>query len=78
MPAFDPQRLPEDVERLVEGHQYLYVLLSYDQGYEEDVYQYFEHNFERTSSSSPSPGMRLLVYRVGYSDALPVGDPGGA
>jgi mannosyltransferase len=74
MPAFDPAALPEDVDSFVQGHQYVYLLLSYDQGYEEEVFQYFERNFENTDSFNPSPGLRLLVYRVGYSDALPAGD----
>ena len=74
MPPFDAAQLPRDVEALSEGHQYLYVLLSYDQGYEEQVFQYFERRFERTASSSPSPGMRLLVYRVGYSELPPAGE----
>jgi hypothetical protein len=74
MPAFDPAQLPLDVESLAAGHQYVHVLLSYDQGYEEDVLQYFQNNFEQTASYEPSPGLRLLVYRVGYSEALPVGD----
>ena len=74
IPEFDPAELPEDVETFVEGHQYVYLLLSYDQGYEEEIFQYFEGNFERTASSTPSPGLRLLVYRVGYSEALPAGE----
>ena len=74
MPAFDPAALPGYVESFVQGHQYVHLLLSYDQGYEEEVFQYFERNFEKTDSFSPSPGLRLMVYRVGYSDALPAGD----
>lgn len=74
LPPFDPAQLPLDVESMAAGHQYIYLLLSYDQGYEEEIYQYFQQNFERTAAYEPSPGMRLLVYRVGYSDRLPVGD----
>lgn len=74
MPAFDAADLPGDVDEFVEGHQYVHLLLSYDQGYEEEIFQYFERTFERTRSVRPSPGMRLLVYRVGYSEALPAGE----
>ncbi|SDX63178.1 hypothetical protein SAMN05661080_00666 [Modestobacter sp. DSM 44400] len=69
-----PPQLPRDPGQPRQGHQYIYLLLSYDQGNEEDVYQYFARNFQQTASYEPSPGMRLLVYRVGYSEALPVGD----
>ena len=74
IPAFDPVGLREDVTAFVEGHQYVYLLLSYDQGYEEEVFQYFEGNFERTASVNPSPDLRLLVYRVGYGEAPPAGE----
>lgn len=74
LPAYRPAELPDDVRSFTQGHQYLYLLLSYDQGYEKDVFQYFETHFQKTASYTPSPGMRLLVYRVGYSQARPVGD----
>ncbi|MEX5720927.1 glycosyltransferase family 39 protein [Geodermatophilus maliterrae] len=74
MPPFDADQLPLEVESLADGHQYVYLLLSYDQGYEEDVFQYFQRNFEQTAAYTPSAGMRLLVYRVGYSEALPAGE----
>jgi len=73
-PSFDPATMPAQVQSLAAGHQYVYLLLSYDQGYEDDIYQYFASNYELTASTSPSPGLRMLVYRVGYSEALPVGD----
>jgi mannosyltransferase len=73
-PAFDSEQLPEQVAALAEGHQFVYLVLSYDQGYQEEVYQYFAHHYEQTAAYTPSPGLRVLVYRVGYSEALPVGD----
>jgi mannosyltransferase len=76
-PAFDPAQLPEQVASLAEGHQYVHLLLSYDQGYEEDVFQYFQQNFEQTASYEPSPGLRLLVYRVGYDELPPAGELAG-
>ena len=76
-PGFDPAQLPEQVESLTEGHQYLYLLLSYDQGYEDEVFQYFQGNFEQAATYEPSPGLRLLVYRVGYSELAPAGELDG-
>jgi hypothetical protein len=72
-PAFDPAQLPTQVQTLARGHQYVYLVLSYDQGYEETVYQYFAHNYEQTAAYTPSPGIRVLVYRVGYAESLPIG-----
>jgi mannosyltransferase len=76
-PAFDSDQLPEQVAALTEGHQYIYLLLSYDQGYEDEVLQYFQQRFERAASYEPSPGMRLLVYRVNYDEFTPAGELAG-
>nr|WP_275585884.1 glycosyltransferase family 39 protein [Geodermatophilus sabuli] len=73
-PAFDSAQLPADVDSFAQGHQYVYLLLSYDQGYEDEVYQYFDRHLERAASHRLSPGMQLLVYRVGYSEAPPAGE----
>ncbi|WNV75880.1 glycosyltransferase family 39 protein [Geodermatophilus sp. DSM 44513] len=76
-PAFDAAALPGQVDSLIAGHQYLHLVLSYDQGYEEQVFQHFEGRFERISSQELSPGLRLLVYRVGYSELPPAGQLDG-
>lgn len=68
IPAFEPSKLDEQAKRTNKGHQYVYLLLSYDQGYQEDIYQYYERNFENTVSRQFSPDLQLHVYRVGYSN----------
>lgn len=72
IPAFDAQALPEQVAALNKNHQYVYLLLSFDQGYEDTIYQYYERRFEKVDSQQLSPGLRLLVYRVGYSPLKPL------
>lgn len=76
-PAFDPTQLAEQVTSLTQGHQYVYLLLSYDQGYEQDIFRYFQRNFAQTATYEPSPGLRLLVYRVNYSELTPAGELDG-
>lgn len=68
IPAFDPGKLDQQVKQANKGHQYVYLLLSYDQGYQEDIFQYYEQNFENTVSRRFSPDLELHVYRVGYSN----------
>lgn len=74
IPAFEPAKLDEQVKQVNKSHQYVYLLLSYDQGYQEDIYQYYERNFENTISRRFSPDLQLHVYRVGYSDAPTAGE----
>jgi len=66
IPAFSEERLPEEVNRLKESHDKAYVLLSYDQGYEEKIRLYFDKNFERIETKTFSPGLNLYVYRLRY------------
>lgn len=66
LPAFKEAELPDQVGKLIADHQYAYVVLSYDQGYEEKIRTYFDTHFERVSVRSYSAGLDLYVYRVGY------------
>ncbi len=74
IPAFSSAELPGQVRGLATSHQYVYLLLSSDQGYQEEVYQYFEQRYENTFSRQFSPDLQLEVYRVGYSQLPKVED----
>ena len=73
IPAFNAAELPGQVSQLNKNHQYAYVLLSFNQGYEDQIYQYYQRHFEHTSSQRLSPDLRLEVYRVGYNELKPLG-----
>jgi mannosyltransferase len=67
IPGFDKNKLPDEVTALKIGHEKAWVLLSYDQGYEEDIRLYFENNFERIGDVKEfSPGLKLYQYRLRY------------
>jgi mannosyltransferase len=68
--AFNAAELPAQVDALKEGHDYIYLVLSYDQGYEQEIRTYFRDHFELVSQKTYSPKLDLLVYRVGYHEPL--------
>lgn len=68
--AFDAAKLPEELKTVREGHEYIYMILSYDQGYEEDILEYFKNNLELVRMETYSPKLDLLVWRVGYADPI--------
>ncbi len=70
LPTFSKDKLPDEVNRLKKGHDYIYLILSYDQGYENDIRLYFRDNFEMVSKKTYSPSLELLVYRVGYKNPV--------
>jgi len=68
--AFNAAELPSQVDELRKGHENIYLILSYDQGYEDEVLDYFKNNLELVSQKTYSPKLEMLVYRVGYEDPV--------
>ncbi len=66
IPPFDPATLPAQVDQIKGGHQNLWLLLSYDQGYEEELRLYFDTHFQRLGEFDFSPGLRLYKYKLRY------------
>jgi mannosyltransferase len=66
MPAFDPAKLPEQVNTLAASHEYVYLVLSYDQGYEKTIHSYFENHYQLVSTKTYSNDLTLYVYHLGY------------
>ncbi len=71
IPAFDSKKLAVEVEQLKKGHDYIYLLASNDQGYQDEVVNYFVNRYEQTHKQEYSEDMTLYVFRVGY-DKQPV------
>lgn len=75
IPAFNAKTLPSQVKQLNADHQYIYLVLSQNQGYQETVRQYYLHNFKQVSHTVYSPGLQLYVFQVGYYTVPPLGAP---
>ncbi len=70
IPGFNEPGLEKDVNNLKIGHEKAYVLLSYDQGYEEKIRLYMDTHFERIEMKNFSPGLTLYVYRLSYVPSI--------
>jgi mannosyltransferase len=66
IPPFSEEKLPAEVARLKGSHQRAFLLLSYDQGYEQKVKDYFDTHFERLEAKEYSNGLNLYVYKLRY------------
>ncbi len=51
-------------------HDRLYLVMSYDQGYESNIKEYSDVHLERLGEQPFSPGLKVYVYR--RFDARPV------
>jgi len=70
VPPYNAEQIDDQVNSLKKGHDKIYLLLSYDQGYEENLRNYFANRYELLSQTDYTPSMKLLVYRVGYNDPV--------
>jgi len=66
IPAYSKADLPKEVDQLKANHQTLWLLLSYDQGYEKDIKLYFDTHFQRTESIPYSNDLNLYAYKLRY------------
>lgn len=77
IPEFNPQDLPRQVDSLIANHQYIYLLVSYDQGYQDDLVKYFDSRFPRTTEETFSDDLSLYRYQVGYYTVPQLAPPPG-
>ena len=66
IPSLSEEKLPEEAAAVAGSHEKAWLLLSYDQGYNEAVRMYFDSNFERLFSRTFSPELNLYEYRLRY------------
>lgn len=67
IPSFDPQALPKEVKIVTGEYQNVYLLLSYDQGYSEEIHNYFDSQYQRLYVEEFSKDLTLYVYRLRYN-----------
>jgi mannosyltransferase len=75
IPSFNPKTLASQVNQINANHNLVYLLLSYNQGYENQIKQYYLHHFYEVSSHLYSPDLTLYVFKVGYNQFPPIGSP---
>lgn len=66
IPPFVEADLPKQVDQLNQGHANVWVLLSYDQGYQDKVRNYYEGHFQKLQQVTLSYGMTLYEYKLRY------------
>ncbi|MDB5224763.1 MAG: rane protein-like protein [Candidatus Adlerbacteria bacterium] len=70
IPAFDAGSLEAQVNQVTADHQQVWLLLSYDQGYEKDIKEYFDTHYQRVLDKTFSDNLTLYVYKLRYDTPL--------
>jgi mannosyltransferase len=66
IPAFSTANLKDEVAKAVGSSQNVYLLLSYNQGYEKDIKDYFDSHYQRLYTESYSDDLTLYEYKLRY------------
>jgi mannosyltransferase len=66
VPGFDEAVLAEEVEQNTNSYQTAWLMLSFDQGYNEDIKDYYDNHFERTGAKEFSKDLWVYSYKLRY------------
>jgi len=66
IPPFSEEELQKQIDKLKIQYEKIYLVLAYDQGYQKDIEDYMDNNFERLEKKEFSPGLQVRVYRFRY------------
>jgi mannosyltransferase len=66
IPAFNAKTLPSQADSINVNHHDVYLLLSYNQGYESKIKAYYQDHFKQLYVHTYSPDLTLYEFQVGY------------
>lgn len=67
IPAFSKENLEQQIEEYRSRYDRMFVVLSYDQGYEDEIRQYLDNNLQRNTRREFSPGLEVIEYQLRYN-----------
>ncbi len=70
IPAFSESNLPEEVKAVNRSYQRAWLVLSFNQGYENTIKDYYDNNFEQLEERDFSPGLTVYSYKLRYDDPI--------
>jgi len=70
IPAYDESKVEAETKENVGAYQKAWLVLSYDQGYNEKIKQYYDNHFEKLSEERFSPGLVVYEYKIRYDRPL--------
>lgn len=66
IPPYSQNKLADNIENYSKVYDNIFVVLSYDQGYEENIKRYMDTHFQRLTLKKFSPGLELREYKLRY------------
>lgn len=72
VPAYNQNTVKAETDKNVLPYQYAYLMLSYDQGYNEKLKTYYSSRFELVSTKDFSDGLTIYRYKIRYDPPITV------
>lgn len=72
VPPYDEQKVEEETKQNVASYQHAWLMLSYDQGYNEKLKQYYDSHYERLGEHRFSPSLIVYKYKLRYNEPLTI------
>lgn len=66
IPAFDEEVFEKQIAGMTGRYDRVFLVLSYDQGYEKDIQKYMDNHFELLYRDEYSPNLQIRVYKIRY------------
>ena len=66
VPAFDQNKLAAEVKENVDSYQHAWLVLSYDQGANDKILNYYDGHYQRLNMKKFSPGLVVYEYKLRY------------
>lgn len=74
VPAYDPAKVEAETKANVGSYQHAFLLLSYDQGYNEKLKDYYDGHYERVAMHTFSPKLVVYEYKIRYDPPVTVNE----
>ncbi|MDB5162068.1 MAG: rane protein-like protein [Candidatus Saccharibacteria bacterium] len=72
VPAYDDKKVAQETKENVDAYQHAWLMLSYDQGYNEKLKKYYDGHYQKISEKRFSPGLVIYEYRIRYDQPLKI------
>lgn len=70
IPAFNKDTLDEETDSLTGSYQRAWLVLSFDQGYNEDLKDYYDNHYQRLEKKEFSPNLTVYSYKLRYDEPV--------
>lgn len=74
VPPFNAATVKQETDKNVLDYQNAWLVLSYDQGYNEKIRKYYDSRFERLSTKEFSPKLVIYQYKIRYDPPVTFDD----